>query len=152
MMHLTRIVAILLLGYSTAATAADVQTIAGNGKGPRAGDGGPARDAAVGGPFGITIGPDGGLYICEIENHCVRRVDPQNGTISTVAGSGKKGYAGDGGPATDALCNEPYEVRFDRAGNLFFVEMQNHLVRRVDRSSGQISTVAGTGRVGFSGD
>lgn len=134
------------------ASGADVRTIAGTGAGPRAGDGGLALAAAVGGPFGIVVGPDEALYVCEIENHCVRRIDGKTGLISTVAGSGQKGYSGDGGPATTARCDEPYEVRFDRSGNLYFVEMKNHLVRRVDAQTGKISTVAGTGEPGFSGD
>ena len=100
----------------------------------------------------MSLGPDGALYVCEIDNHCVRRIDRRTGLISTVAGTGKQGYAGDGGAATAALCNEPYEVRFDGAGNMFFVEMKNHLVRRVDAKTHTISTVAGTGQPGFSGD
>jgi sugar lactone lactonase YvrE len=69
-----------------------------------------------------------------------------------VAGKGEKGYSGDGGPAAEARLNEPYEIRFDAAGNMFFVEMQNHLIRRVDANTGVISTVAGTGEAGFAGD
>jgi sugar lactone lactonase YvrE len=74
------------------------------------------------------------------------------GKITVVAGNGTKGYSGDGGPATAAALNEPYEVRFDVNGNMFFVEMKNNLVRRVDARSGIISTIAGTGAAGFSGD
>ncbi len=129
-----------------------VVTIAGTGKVAYSGDGGSAVDASVGGPFGVSLGPDGALYVCEIANHAVRRINETTGKISTVAGSGQQGYAGDGDPATKAKLNEPYEVRFDRAGNMFFVEMKNHLVRRVDAKTGVISTVAGTGQSGFSGD
>jgi sugar lactone lactonase YvrE len=114
-----------------------------------AGDGTPE---VVGQPFGVEIGPDGALYICEVQNHRVRRLDLKTRALTTVAGSGAKGYAGDGGPATKALLNEPYEVRFDKAGNLLLVEMRNHVVRRVDAKSGTISTVAGTGELGFGGD
>jgi len=134
------------------AGAAEVVTLAGTGKSGYSGDGGPAAQAEVGGPFGLTTGPDGALYVCEIANHVIRRIFERTGTISTVAGSGRAGYSGDGGPAATALLNEPYEVRFDAKGNMFFVEMKNHLVRRVDRESGRISTVAGTGREGFAGD
>lgn len=130
----------------------EVRTLAGNGVSGYRGDGGSAHEAQVGGPFGLAIGPDGGLSVCEIANHCIRRIDLEAGTISTVAGSGKAGYAGDGGPATGAICFEPYEVRFDGEGNMFFVEMKNHLVRRVDGKTGIITTVAGTGKPGFSGD
>lgn len=130
--------------------AADVATVAGTGKKEYSGDGGPACQAGAGEPYGLTIGPDGALYFCDIAFHVIRRVG-SNGQISTVAGSGKKGYAGDGGPATKALLNEPYEIKFAADGAMFFVEMQNHLIRKVDKS-GMISTVAGTGKPGFSGD
>ncbi len=122
-----------------------IETIAGNGKAGYAAD-------QVSNPYGIAIGPDGALYICEIDNHVVRRLDLKSGKLSTVAGNARKGYSGDGGPATAASLNEPYEVRFDKVGNMFFVEMKNHLVRRVDAKSGLISTVAGTGQAGFAGD
>ena len=148
-------IATLLVLLTTGPLAAEdnlVRTLAGNGQKARSGDGGPATQAGVGGPFGVVIGPDKALYVCETLNHCVRCVDLATGTITTVAGSGEKGYSGDGGPATSARCNEPYEVRFDPAGNMYFVEMQNHLVRRVHVKTGIISTVAGTGQAGFSGD
>ena len=132
--------------------AGEVKTVAGTGRNEFAGDGGAAVDAGVGGPFGVVLGPDGALYVCETTTHLVRRVDLKKGTVSTVAGSGKRGYAGDGRPATKALLNEPYEVRFDSKGNMLFVEMQNHVVRRVDAKTGVISTIAGTGKKGFSGD
>ncbi len=134
------------------APAAEIRTIAGNGKAGYTGDGGPAGKAQAANPYGLVIGPDGALYFCEVDNHVIRRLDLKSGTISTAAGSGKPGYAGDGGPATAALLNQPYEIRFDRAGNMFFVEMQNHLIRRVDAKTKTISTVAGTGQPGFAGD
>lgn len=133
-------------------SASEVVNLAGTGKAVFTGDGGAATQAGVGGPFGVSLGPDGALYVCEISNHVIRRIDEKTGIISTVAGSGKQGYAGDGGSATEALLNEPYEVRFDIKGNMFFVEMMNHIVRKVDAKTGVISTVAGTGKSGFSGD
>jgi DNA-binding beta-propeller fold protein YncE len=129
-----------------------IDTIAGTGA---AGDNGAAGDGTsinVGQPFGVEIGPDGALYITEIEHHRVRRLDLTTGELTTVAGCGRKGYSGDGGPAVDAELNEPYEVRFDADGNMLFVEMQNHLVRRVDANTGIISTIAGVGRAGYGGD
>lgn len=137
---------------STLLTAAEVVTIAGNGTHALTGNGGPATQAGIGGPFGVIIGPDGALYVCETENHAVRRIDLKTGLISSVAGTGKAGYSGDGGPATRATCREPYEIRFDKSGNMYFVEMKNHLVRKVDQATGLISTIAGTGAAGFSGD
>ncbi|MDA1162207.1 MAG: hypothetical protein O3B13_03810 [Planctomycetota bacterium] len=132
--------------------AGDVVTIAGTGvSGFEAGEQ-IAKQTPVGEPYGLAKGPDGALYVCEIATHVVRRLDEATGKISVVAGSGRQGYSGDGGPATSATLNEPYEVRFDAEGNMFFVEMKNNIVRRVDAKSGIISTVAGTGAVGFSGD
>ena len=125
----------------TSLHAGTIETIAGNGK-----------PDVVGQPFGVEIGPDGALYICEVQNHRVLRLDLKSRELTTVAGTGTKGYSGDGGPATKAQLNEPYEVRFDRGGNMLFVEMKNFVVRKVDRQTGQISTVAGTGEMGFGGD
>ena len=129
----------------------EATTFAGMGRAGYSGDGGPARQALLNNPFGVVRGPDGDLYICEVGNHVIRKVDTE-GTISTVAGSGRPGYWGDGGPGRKAGLNEPYEVRFDQQGNLLFVEMANHLVRRVDAKDQTISTVAGNGQAGFSGD
>jgi DNA-binding beta-propeller fold protein YncE len=128
-----------------ALNAATISTIAGNGSAGYS-------DTQINNPYGLAIGPDGALYICEIGNHVVRRLDMRSGKLTTVAGNGKAGYSGDGGPATEASLNEPYEIAFDRAGNMYFVEMKNHLIRRVDRKTRKISTVAGTGEAGFSGD
>jgi sugar lactone lactonase YvrE len=144
---------VLLVAVVTSPLAAsEVVTIAGTGKDEHSGDGGPAVKAGVGGPFGLTIGPDGDLYVCETTTHSVRRINLKSGVISTVAGTSKKGYAGDGGPAREALLNEPYEIRFDSHGNMLFVEMQNQIVRKVDARTGIISTIAGTGKRGFGGD
>lgn len=133
------------------APAKKISTVAGTGKPAFAGDGGPAYLAQINNPYGVAVGPDGALYICDMDNHLIRKVST-DGTIQTVAGSGQRGYSGDGGPALQAQLNEPYEVRFDRQGNMFFVEMKNHLVRRVDVKNGIISTVAGSGQAGFAGD
>jgi streptogramin lyase len=132
--------------------AGEIETVAGTGKDADGGAAGPALETNVGNPFGVEIGPDGALYITEVSNHRVRRLDLKSGKLTTVAGCGREGYAGDGGPAQEALLNEPYEVRFDGDGNMYFVEMQNHLVRRVDAKTARISTVAGTGKPGFGGD
>ena len=129
-----------------------VDTLAGTGVSGSAGDGGPGDEAQVGNPFGVVIGPDDALYICEVDTHRVRRLDLKTNVISTVVGSGRKGYSGDGGPALEADLNEPYEIRFAANGDMYFVEMRNSIVRKVDAATGTISTVAGTGEAGYSGD
>lgn len=137
---------------ASALQAATIRTVAGTGKAGYSGDGGPGAAAQINNPYGLVVGPDGALYVCEIGNHLIRRIDLKTGKISTVAGTGKQGYSGDGGPATAAALNEPYEIRFDKAGNMYFVEMKSHIVRRVDAKTKIITTVAGTGEPGFSGD
>lgn len=125
--------------------------IAGPGAPGSSGDKGPAIHAQLNGPTGIAQAPDGSLYVCDTENHRIRRVTA-DGVISTVAGTGERGWGGDGGLAINAKLNEPYEVRFDKSGNVFWVERMNHLVRKMDCKTGRISTVAGSGVSGFSGD
>jgi sugar lactone lactonase YvrE len=150
-MALPLIISLLFL-ITSAANTGNVTTLAGVGIAGFDGDDGPGIAAKLNNPYGLVVGPDRALYICEIGNHVIRRLDLAKGTISTVAGNARRGYSGDGGPARNAMLNEPYEVRFDKEGNMFFVEMQNHVVRRVDRKTQRISTVAGTGTAGFSGD
>jgi len=143
----------LIAGSLLAQSRPVISTIAGTGQ---PGDGGdqPAQGPKVnvGDPFGVEIGPSGALFITEVRNHRVRRLDLKTGMLTSVAGNGTKGYSGDGGLATAAQLNEPYEVRFDSEGNMYFVEMMNHLVRRVDATTGKISTIAGTGKAGYGGD
>ncbi|MHC4879135.1 MAG: NHL domain-containing protein [Planctomycetota bacterium] len=143
---------IFVMAAGHTASAAEVVTVAGTGQKAYEPDSNVATKTPVGEPYGIAKGPDGCLYICEIANHIVRKLDESTGRLTLVAGNGTQGYSGDGGPATKAQLNEPYEVRFDQAGNIYFVEMKNNLVRKVDAKTGIISTVAGTGQQGFSGD
>ena len=143
---------LLCLTAAFAAGPKRIVTIAGTGSPGFSGDGGPAAQAQLNNPYGLVIGPDGALYFCDIDNHRVRRLDLKTNKISTVAGSGEKGYSGEGGPALSAALNQPYEVTFDHAGNMFFVDMPNHVVERVDAKNKVITTVAGTGAAGFSGD
>jgi streptogramin lyase len=129
-----------------------IELAAGTGAAENNGDTGPAVGINIGEPFGVEIGPEGALYIAEVHNHRIRRLDLKAKTITTIAGRGRRGYSGDGGPAVAAELNEPYEIRFDNDGNMYFVEMKNHLVRRVDSKTKKISTVAGNGHAGFRGD
>src|SRR6058998_3586792 len=111
---------VLVLFICCLAAAQTAERIAGTGVAGFSGDGGPGVEAQVNNPYGLVTGPDGALYFCEIGNHRIRRLDLKTNRISTVAGTGKKGYSGDGGPALDASLNEPYEIRFDGDGNMFF--------------------------------
>ena len=128
-----------------------IENFAGTGEPQLSGDGGPPVKAGLNNPYGLAKDPGGSLYICDMANHVIRKITA-GGIISIVAGTGKPGYRGDGGPALRAELNEPYEVRFDKTGNMFFVEMKNNLIRRVDAATGIISTVSGMGEAGFSGD
>ncbi len=128
-----------------------VRTIAGNGM-EEIGPTGKAMETRVGSPFGVEVGPDGALYICEVANHRILRLDMSTQGLSVVAGTGEQGYSGDGGLATNATLNQPYEIRFAANGDIYFVEMKNHIVRKIDVASGTISTVAGNGKKGNSGD
>ncbi|MFZ9345377.1 MAG: SMP-30/gluconolactonase/LRE family protein [Opitutales bacterium] len=143
---------LLPLFAASALSAASVSTFAGNGQKGYSGDGGPAASATINDPFGVVRGPDGAIWFCEYGGQRIRRVD-QDGKITLIAGNGQKGYSGDGGPATAATFNLPHELRFGpKRGNLFVVDMQNHAVRKIDVKTGVITTVAGTGQPGYSGD
>ncbi len=141
---------VLLLGL--AARASTIDTVAGDGRAGYTGDGGPAVKARLNQPFHCDLDGKGALFIADALNHCIRRVDLKKGTITTVAGSGKAGYTGDGGPATRATLNEPYAVVVGPEGELYIVDRKNACVRKVEARTGIITTVAGTGKKGYSGD
>jgi streptogramin lyase len=127
------------------ASAASVTTLVGNGT--------PGySDSQVSEPYGMTLGPDGALYFCDLGNQRVRRLDLKTKRLTTVAGNGQAGYAGDGGPAIEASLKAPHELVFDKKGDLYFAERDNHVIRKVVMKTGIISTVAGTGSPGFAGD
>jgi sugar lactone lactonase YvrE len=138
--------AIALLAVSSRVSAASVvSTLIGTGS--------PGfSDREVNNPYGLIVGPDGGLYFCDLDNQRVRRLDLRSGRTTTIAGNGEKGHAGDGGPAPAASLNMPHEIQFDAAGHLYIAERDAHVVRKVDAGTGVISTLAGTGVAGFSGD
>jgi sugar lactone lactonase YvrE len=125
-------------------------TVAGNGVEGFSGDGGPATSASLGEPFDVAIDGAGNLYIADLSNHRIRKVDP-NGIISTVAGNGVEGFSGDGGPATSASLWGPKGMAIDSTGNLYIADFNNSRVRKVD-TNGIITTVAGNGSNEYSGD
>jgi sugar lactone lactonase YvrE len=128
----------------------NLKTIAGNGTAGYGGDGGPATTAELNTPDGIAFDTHGDLYIADIGNNVIRKVDTL-GNITTVAGNGTQGFSGDGGPATAAELNAPFGVDLDAAGNLYIMDTLNARIRKVD-TTGTITTVAGNGKFGFAGD
>ena len=127
-----------------------IMTVAGNGTNVFSGDGGPATKAGLSHPIGIALDSCGNLFISDNAANRVRKVDT-NGFITTVAGNGSPGYSGDGGAASKASLNSPTSVAVDAFGNLFFTELGNFRIRKVD-TNGIITTVAGNGTSGYSGD
>jgi sugar lactone lactonase YvrE len=123
------------------------------GTGPYIGDGGSPTTADLNLPEGVAVDPAGNLYIADANNNRIRRVDAATNVITTVAGSDLVGYSGDGGPATQARLKSPSDVAIDaRSGDLYFTDASNDCVRRVEAATGKITTVAGTGTRGYSGD
>ena len=116
------------------------------------GDGGPATAAQLNAPYGVAVDFQNNFYITDTSNRRIRRVDGDTGIITTVAGTGAAGYSGDGGAATAAQLNGPYGITTDRSGNVYWTEYSNFVVRKLDVETGTISTFAGTGSSGFSGD
>lgn len=142
---------LLALAHHLVGAERRIETVAGTGRQGFAGDGGPALAAELDNPFGVVRGPDGALWFCEYTGHRIRKIT-LDGRVETVAGTGQAGYEGDGGPAELATFNRPHEIRFDEAGDLYVVDMGNHVVRKITMKSGVISTIAGTGQAGYSGD
>lgn len=134
-----------------------ISTVAGSGAVGYTGDGGPAKSATLNQPWGVTVDAAGNLYIADTNNHVIRKVNVSTGIITTAAGNGATTstgvgtYSGDGGPAVNASLNFPYAVAFDAAGDMLIPDSANNRVRKVD-AAGNISTVAGTGANGYSGD
>ena len=127
-----------------------ITTFAGDGEKRRAGDGGPADEASVMGPRAICMDSQGNIYIAEREGNGVRKVDA-NGIMSTFAGTGERGYSGDGGPALTATWGAPKAMRCDLQDNVIVVDTENNAVRRIDISTGIVTTIVG-GHQGGDGD
>jgi sugar lactone lactonase YvrE len=124
----------------------------GPGSGSFAGDGGPATEARLNNPRGIALDRTGNLYIADSSNDRVRRVDRQSGVISTVVGSGERGFAGDGGSARLANLHFPHGLALDEGGSLYIADAGNHRIRKWDGQTGTVTTVAGTGQPRFYGN
>lgn len=127
-----------------------IATFAGDGKGRRAGDGGPVASASFFGPRAVEALGDGSVLILERNGHSLRKV-ASDGTVSTLAG-GTKGYKGDGGPARDAVFDGPKELDAGPDGDLLIVDTENHTIRRIDGKTRTVTTVAGHGKKGPEGD
>ncbi len=127
-----------------------ITTVAGNGTAGFSGDNGPATSASLSNPYGVAVDSSGNLYIADSSNQRIRKV-AAGGTITTVAGSGTQGFGGDNGPATSASFSNPFGVAVDSSGNLYIADYTNQRIRKVS-VGGTITTVAGNGAGGFSGD
>ena len=141
---------ILALSGTIFLNAQIITTVAGNGTPGFSGDGGQATSAQIGSSIGIVVAPNGVMYISDGNNR-IRKVDA-SGVITTFAGTGVSGYSGDNGPAASAKLNSPAGLAFNSQGDLFIADYQNHCIRKITMSTGIITTVAGTGSLGFSGD
>ncbi len=130
----------------------NIRTVAGTGQGGFSGDGGPASGAELYGPYSVAVDALGNLYVAEFFNARIREVTAADGGIQTIAGTGTFGYSGDGGPATSAEIGQPHGVAVDVPGNVYIADDNNNRVREVVVATGNITTVAGDGARGYSGD
>jgi uncharacterized protein (TIGR03437 family) len=126
-----------------------ISTVAGNGVQGYSGDGGPALSAQLNDPQGVAVDSAGNLYITDTLNYAIRQVSP-NGNIATIAGNGVAGYSGDGGPASQAQLTYPTGIAVDSGGDVYFGDA-GAAVRKI-YASGTISTIAGNGSIGYTGD
>ena len=129
-----------------------ISTIAGTGKKGYSGDGGPASEATFNLPHEIRFDAAGNLFVADMSNHVIRRIDAKTHLITTVAGTGKRGYSGDGGPAREAMFNQPHSIQFGPGGLLYICDVGNNVIRRVDLATGIVSLFSGTGKPGVTPD
>src|SRR5206468_12915483 len=125
--------------FQPRASGGRITTLAGTGVQGLAASGDFAEHATLNNPFGLVIGPDGALYWVEYGSHRLLRLDLRSKKISVLAGTGTKGYSGDGGPATAAQLNPPHGIAFDTAGNVYISDRINHPVRKIDMKSQTIT-------------
>lgn len=132
-------------------TTGTITTVAGNGTQGFSGDGGPAISASIDSPAGLAVDAAQNIYLADAHNHRVRKIDAATGQIATIAGS-VAGFGGDNGPAMGATLALPHGLSIDGAGDIYIADTANHRIRRIDAATGTITTVAGNGTQGFSGD
>jgi protein gp37 len=130
----------------------DIITVAGDGKAGYSGDNGPATSAELNYPNTVAVDSAGDLFISDQQNNVIREVVKATGDIITIAGNGTAGYKGDGGPATSAEIDSPRGITVDSAGNVFFADNPNNVIREIVKATGDISTVAGDGTAGYKGN
>lgn len=148
-----KLLPLLLFFISASVTTSQIiTTIAGNGTGGYSGDGGKATSAELSAPCEIALDTAGNIYIADYYNNRIRKVTKSTGIIATIAGNGSLGYYGDGGPATNAELNLPTSITLDTLGNIYITDYANNRLRKIDVSTGIITTIAGNGTLGFSGD
>ncbi len=129
-----------------------INTFAGGDAYGYAGDGGLVANALLNSPQNVYVDKRGDVYISDLGNSRIRKVDGRSGIITTVAGNGNYGFSGDGGPAAQASLNAAFHTATDDFGNLYISDLANNRIRRVDRNTGIINTIAGTGLSEFNGD
>ena len=129
-----------------------ITTVAGNGTAGYAGDNGPASAAELDNPAGIAVDSLGDLFIADVSNNRIREVNHATGVITTIAGNGTSGISGDNGPAIAAALDKAGGVVLDAAGNVFIADTGNYRIRELNRATGTITTVAGNGNQGSSGN
>jgi len=139
---------VLALAMTSTASAEKLVLIAGGGTG---GDGEAATNASMGQPFGVAIDKQGNLFIADMTDHRVRKIDPK-GIITTVGGTGKKGFGGDGGPATEGQFSGMHDLVVADNGDIYIADSYNLRVRKIDAKTGRLSTVAGNGEKKIAGD
>lgn len=130
-----------------------LKVIAGEGGKGYSGDGGPAAKAQLHFPHNLIVAPNGDLLIADTLNNCIRKIDAKSGVITTIAGTGEKGFAGDGGPAAKAKFSGTFSIALDRAGRqLCICDLGNRRIRAMDMKTGLVKTVAGNGQRGVPTD
>jgi len=133
-------------------TGGNIYTVAGTGQIGSNGDGGLATNSQLNDPMGVAVDASGNLYIADTYNYSVRKVSKSDKLIRTVAGDGTDAYGGDNGPATSAQVGRPFRVAVDASGNIYIADFDNSVIREVSGATGIVTTIAGTGIAGYSGD